>query len=338
MSKMTDNLIDMNSAHINLSMLRVLAAVADTGSFSLAADRLGLTQSAVSHAVRGLEQAAGLQLLLRGRRGITTTAAGDAALAAARTALAAVDDIARLGQAPVEGVVRLALVASASVRIAPAVLTRARAWPALNLRLLVGTDAEVSAWVANGVADLGLAFGDEQGEVVLDDRFYAIATRQGGSVPASPGDFAGLPFIMPASGCEPMIRRILGTAGVAPDVVLTAHDTATLFALVGAGHGVALVPGLCFPAGWEATIARRDLGPEADQPLRLIGATGSAAGAVVAGLIRQAASEAAVSLAARPGPEGSPLRSPLRDRPISAGIPATSSSVQRPRGRRTTAR
>ncbi|MFX4370072.1 LysR substrate-binding domain-containing protein, partial [Acinetobacter baumannii] len=77
--------------------------------------------------------------------------------------------------------------------------------------------------------------------------------------------------IMPASGCEPMIRRILGTAGVAPDVVLTAHDTSTLFALVGAGHGVALVPGLCFPAGWEATIARRDLGAEADQPLRLIG-------------------------------------------------------------------
>lgn len=305
MSKMTDNLVNMNSAHINLSMLRVLVAVVETGSFSLAAARLGLTQSAVSHAVRGLEQAAGTPLLLRARRGIEVTAAGAEALAAARRALAAVDDIARLGQAPVEGVVRLALVASASARIAPAVLTRARAWPGLAIRLLVGTDAEVADWVANGAADLGLAFDSDTGEAVLDDRFHAIAARQGGPCPAAPTDFAGRPFIMPASGCEAMIRRILAGAGVTPEVVLTAHDTATLFALVGAGHGVSLVPGLCFPAGWEATITRHGLGPEADEPLRLIGDTAGAATGVVARLIRQAAAEAAVSLPSRPIRQGS---------------------------------
>ena len=338
MSKMTDTLFSMNLAHINLSMLRVLVAVAETGSFSLAADRLGLTQSAVSHAVRGLEQASGIQLLLRGRRGIAATAAGELALASARAALAAVDDIARLGRAPVTGTVRLALVGSASVRIAPAVLTQARAWPGLAIRLLVGTDAEVSDWVANGAADLGLAFDSAPGEAVLDDRFHAIAARQGSLRPAKPADFAGLPFIMPASGCEPMIRRILGIAGVEPQVVLTAHDTATLFALVGAGHGVAMVPGLCFPAGWEASIARRDLGPEADQPLRLTGDTAPPAAAVVARLVRQAAAEAAVSLPSRRAPEGSRPRSPLRDRPKSAGIPRNSSSAQMPRGRQTTAR
>lgn len=322
-------------------MLRVLVAVAETGSFSLAADRLGLTQSAVSHAARGLEQAAGAQLLLRGRRGIATTAAGATALAAARTALAAVDDIARLGQAPVEGVVRLALVASASVRIAPAVLARARAWPGLAIRLLVGTDAEVSDWVASDAADLGLTFDTDLGEAVLDDRFHAIAAAFGGPFapgPVGPADFAGLPFIMPASGCEPMIRLILSSAGVIPEVVLTAHDTATLFALVGAGHGVSLVPGLCFPAGWEATISRHGLGPEADQSLRLVGDAGSSAAAVVARLIRQAAAEAAVSLAARPAPEAPRPRSPLRDRPKSAGILPNSSSARMSRDRQTTAR
>jgi len=342
MSKMTDILGWMNSAHINLSMLRVLVAVAETGSFVQAAGRLALTQSAVSHAVRGLEQAAGVALLLRGRRGIEVTAAGRAALASARAALAAVDDIIRLGQAPVAGTVRLALVASASVRIAPAVLTRLRAWPQLALTLLIGTDAEVCDWVAQGAADLGLSFDTQWGgEAVLDDRFHAVAARQGG--PLGPGpvglaDFAGLPFIMPASGCEPMIRRMLAAAGVVPQVVLTAQDTATLFALVGAGHGVSLVPGLCFPAGWEATIARHDLGPEADQPLRLIGDAGPAAAAVVALTIRQAAAEAAVSLPSRRAPEESRPRSPLRDRPQSAGIPRNSPSAGTPRGRQTTAR
>lgn len=338
MSKMTDTLIGMNSAHINLSMLRVLGAVAETGSFSLAADRLGLTQSAVSHAVRGLEQAAGVQLLLRGRRGIATTAAGAAALVSARTALAAVDDIARLGQAPVAGVVRLALVASASVRIAPAVLTRARAWPALAIRLLVGTDAEVSAWVAGGLADLGLTFDSAEGEAVLDDRFHIIAARQDGPGPLVLEDVAGRPFIMPASGCEPMIRRILAGSRVTPDVVLTAHDTATLFALVGAGHGVALVPGLCFPTGWEATIVRSGLGPEADQPLRLIGDTGPAAADVVARLVRQAATEAASSLPSRPAPEAPRPRSRLRDRPKSADTPQSRPNADRLRHRQTTIR
>lgn len=341
MSKMTDILVWMNSAHINLSMLRVLVAVAETGSFVQAAGRLALTQSAVSHAVRGLEQAAGVALLLRGRRGIEVTAAGQAALASARTALAAVDDIIRLGQAPVAGTVRLALVASASIRIAPAVLARLRAWPQLALTLLIGTDAEVCDWVAQGAADLGLSFDTQGGEAVLDDRFHAVAARQGGQLGPGPvglADFAGLPFIMPASGCEPMIRRMLAAAGVVPQVVLTAQDTATLFALVGAGHGVSLVPGLCFPAGWEATIARHDLGREADQPLRLIGDAGPAAAAVVALMIRQAAAEAAVSLPSRRAPEELPPRSPLRDRPQSAGIPRNSPSAGTPRGRRTTAR
>ncbi len=322
-------------------MLRVLVAVAETGSFSAGAERLALTQSAVSHAMRGLEQAAGVTLLLRGRRGIEVTAAGQVALASARAALAAVDDIIRLGQAPVAGTVRLALVASASIRIAPAVLARIRAWPQLALTLLVGTDAEVCDWVAGGAADLGLSFDTPAGEAVLDDRFHAIAARQGGQFGPGPlalTDFAGQPFIMPASGCEPMIRRMLAAAGVVPLVVLTAQDTATLFALVGAGHGVSLVPGLCFPAGWQATIARHDLGPVADQPLRLIGdATGPAA-AVVGRLIRQAAAEAALNLPSRPAPEESRPRSPLRDRPKSAGIPRNSPSAGKPRDRRTTAR
>lgn len=49
--------------------LRVLVAVADTGGFSAAAGTLGMTQSAVSHSVRGSERKIGAVLFERGRAG-----------------------------------------------------------------------------------------------------------------------------------------------------------------------------------------------------------------------------------------------------------------------------
>lgn len=59
-----------------LSALRAFEAAARTGSFRAAADDLGLTPSAVSHAVRGLEQTLGTTLFLRTGRSIRPTDAG----------------------------------------------------------------------------------------------------------------------------------------------------------------------------------------------------------------------------------------------------------------------
>lgn len=53
--------------------LRVLVAVADSGGFSAAAGTLGLTQSAVSHSVRGSERRIGAVLFERGRTGARRT-------------------------------------------------------------------------------------------------------------------------------------------------------------------------------------------------------------------------------------------------------------------------
>ena len=59
-----------------LSALRAFEAAARTGSFRTAADDLGLTPSAVSHAIRGLEQALSTTLFLRTGRSIRLTEAG----------------------------------------------------------------------------------------------------------------------------------------------------------------------------------------------------------------------------------------------------------------------
>jgi LysR family transcriptional regulator, low CO2-responsive transcriptional regulator len=62
---------------LNLYKLEIFALVVEEGSFSAAASRLLMTQSAVSQHIQGLESALGTRLFHRGRRGVTLTPAGE---------------------------------------------------------------------------------------------------------------------------------------------------------------------------------------------------------------------------------------------------------------------
>ena len=64
----------------DLGELAAFAAVAEERSFTRAAARLGISQSALSHSIRGLEKRLGLQLLARTTRSVSPTAAGTALL------------------------------------------------------------------------------------------------------------------------------------------------------------------------------------------------------------------------------------------------------------------
>src|ERR1700733_16094929 len=64
----------------DLGELAAFAAVAEERSFTRAAARLGISQSALSHSMRGLEKRLGLQLLARTTRSVSPTSAGTALL------------------------------------------------------------------------------------------------------------------------------------------------------------------------------------------------------------------------------------------------------------------
>src|SRR5215468_7779711 len=67
---------DHTKRRLKLRDLDILAALIDTGSMGKAASRLNISQPAVSKAIAELEQALGVQLVDRGRRGITPTPFG----------------------------------------------------------------------------------------------------------------------------------------------------------------------------------------------------------------------------------------------------------------------
>jgi DNA-binding transcriptional LysR family regulator len=143
-----------------LSVLSAFLAVAEERSFTRAAKRLGVSQSALSHAVRGLEEHIGVRLLARTTRSVAPTDAGEQLVASLRPALGdirgALDRISGLRESPV-GRVRLLMSPLASPVLAPKLGQFARDFPDVVLDV---TTHESRVDLVAGGFDAGIHFGE----------------------------------------------------------------------------------------------------------------------------------------------------------------------------------
>ena len=144
-----------------LSVMSAFLAVADERSFTKAAKRLGVTQSALSHAIRGLEEHVGVRLLARTTRSVAPTEAGEQLLAELRPALTgirgALERIGGLRDTP-RGRLRLLVPRLAAMTvIGPKLSQFARNYP--DVVLDVSTDETRLDLVAGGF-DAGVQYGE----------------------------------------------------------------------------------------------------------------------------------------------------------------------------------
>ena len=134
------------------AQLRAFVAVAEALSFSQAAERLGVTPSALSQVVRGLEERAGARLFNRTTRSVSLTAVGRALLDHAQPAMSelrAALEQARRAQARVTGLVRIhCFRRAAALFLAPKVRGFADAYP--DIVLDITSDDAVVDMVAGG--------------------------------------------------------------------------------------------------------------------------------------------------------------------------------------------
>lgn len=239
--------------NVTLVQLRCFAGVVEHGGFTVAADRLRLSQSAVSQAVAGLERALDTALVLRGRDGLVLTAAGEAALVETRAVLAAVE---RLGTCSglagkLSGTLRIGVVQSAAVRLLPAWLRRLRTeHPGITVSLYEGTDPEVTAWIQAGVVEIGITsrthpelaarpvYSDDYLVVVPAD--HELASRA--SLPLAALD--GQRMLLSGGGCETLIQELLTAAASHPEIACLVRDNATLLSMVREGLGLTIMPEL----------------------------------------------------------------------------------------------
>jgi DNA-binding transcriptional LysR family regulator len=145
---------------MQLLLFKVFRDLAETASFSRAAQHNGLTQSAVSQQVKALEKRYGVRLIDRGKKSFSLTPEGRTFLGAAREILAVVDGLdARLRELRevVEGDLRLAAVLSVGLHELPPYTRQfARLYPQVKIRTDYLRSSEVYAAVLAGRAEAGL--------------------------------------------------------------------------------------------------------------------------------------------------------------------------------------
>jgi DNA-binding transcriptional LysR family regulator len=173
----------------DLPALAIFAAVAAECSFRGAARSLGVSVSAVSHAINGLEASLGVRLLARTTRSVAPTEAGRRLLTQLAPALASIDeavDAARASQDHISGAIRLTTPRSAAeMTLTPLAARFVRAHPAVAIEIVV----------EDGFTDIvssGFDAGVRLGESLHQDMVAApLGPPLRAAIVATPGYFEG---------------------------------------------------------------------------------------------------------------------------------------------------
>ena len=171
-------------AALKLEQLKTFAEVVALGSFSAAAEKLQLTQPAVSHQVRHLEQALDVRLIERVGKRSTPTAAGlellDHAKQIEEAVAGALDSMAVHATGDV-GRVRIGTGATACIYLLPPVLRDLKQrLPNLEITVATGNTADVLKAVEENRLDIGLVTMPAPGRAfavtpLLEDAYVAVA-------------------------------------------------------------------------------------------------------------------------------------------------------------------
>ncbi|MEI5102440.1 LysR family transcriptional regulator [Streptomyces sp. PmtG] len=243
--------------------LAALVAVAEAGSITRAAERLGYTVPALSQQLAKLEREAGAALLVRHHRGARLTGAGELLVGHARRVLDEMErarhELARLAGLS-GGRLRIGTFTTAGIHLLPPAFTAfRRAHPDVELTVADYEPPLGVAAVAAGEADLALTHTYEPADLppppasvalepVLVEELVLITAPghvlAGGTGRLPLTGLAGQPLVSMAPG-HPSRRPVeaaLARAGAAPSVRVDTPNYALVCALVSAGLGVAVVP------------------------------------------------------------------------------------------------
>ncbi|WP_243633766.1 LysR family transcriptional regulator [Motiliproteus coralliicola] len=247
--------------NISIKQLRAFIAVAQTGSFTEASDRVHLSQPALSIAIRNLEQAVGGTLLVRSTRVLALTPEGEQFLPVALRLLqdwdGALDDLHNLF-ALKRGLLTVAAMPSFAGHQLPSALAEYRqSYPAVRIRVQDVVAEEAVAMVASGQVEMAVAFeldcsDDLAFEPLYTDNFVAVLPPEHPLLDHSTLNWPQLadsPFLtlQAPSMIRQMVLDIVAEHQLALNIEFESHQLVTIIRMVVCGLGVSVVPSLCIP-------------------------------------------------------------------------------------------
>ena len=231
--------------------LEALVTSVELGSFTRAAEKLGYTQSGLSHMMNSLEKDIGFAVLLRGRSGVQLTPAGQRILPLVRDCLSSTTALEReiaLINSHKEDSVRVAAYESIARHWLPEVIQQfRREHPDVTVDIQMGSVDEVYRWVLEDRVDMCFASRQDYTSLdwtpLRDDELLAILP------PDYPGDetvfpieyFSGQEFLMPSMGFDKDILRVLNEHGVTPLIRTTQVSDSAVISMVEHGLGVSVL-------------------------------------------------------------------------------------------------
>jgi DNA-binding transcriptional LysR family regulator len=244
---------------LNLRDIRALVAVADAGSFTRAAERLHLSQPALTVQIRRLEEAVGARLFDRNSRNVALTPAGRELLPLLQKSLRDMENVLRDARAMGEGAsgaIRIACLPTFAASALPElILALKRDVPRASFQVRDGVASMVNALVRGEEADIGLTGGDVLDPllevlhagvdrlVVVCPKTHALARKRRIGV----SDLVRGPLVLTAQGTS--VRAIVDAAlsnapgiGGALEIACEPTYMMTAVAMVRAGLGVTILP------------------------------------------------------------------------------------------------
>lgn len=242
---------------LNMVQLQVLAAVARLGSVTEAAKELQYSQPSVSHHLSRLEAATGAKLVQRVGRGIRLTPEGQLLANRAIEIVGRVDAATQELAAQVglrSGRVRVAANASSSSTILPATATAlAEAHPGLDLITIDRHPVEALQLLRQGEIDIALIF-RPAGASLPDDEFRLTPVGENSIFLLSlqpddrVADHRDSAWIGGCERCTEELTTVCARDGFTPRIASLSDEIVVVQALVAAGVGVAIQPGLALRA------------------------------------------------------------------------------------------
>ncbi|MEI5907707.1 LysR family transcriptional regulator [Bacillus spongiae] len=238
---------------MTLLQYEIFHAVIDLGSFTKAGDKLGLTQSAISHAIRGLEDEFNLTLIKRGRNGVALTSEGKVIIEFTRQILNLQEkmkqEAGRLNGLEV-GTVRIGTFPSVSAYLLPILIEKFHsAYPHIHLEFYEGGYQELRKMLVENIIDVSFLNRDESEKLdfipLFEDHLYVIFSKShplANEEVVSVKEIANDPFIMPKAGCDFLVKKLLRNNHISPNIFCEISDNQTIIEMVQKNLGVSIVP------------------------------------------------------------------------------------------------
>ena len=253
------------------SRYKAFAAAAETGSLSRAAELLNYSPSGVSQLISALEADLGLSLLIRTRRGVTPSPAGETLLPAIRTLLQQEERIYQLSSelnGLMTGEIHIASYSSVSSHWLPEVIKAFKQdHPNVRINLMEGIRQEILQWLQESRADLAFMSAVEDCRYdwipLKDDPMIAVLPKEH---PYAKADSYPLTqcnqeaFIMPALGKDSDVLEMFSRFDLDPTISYSTLESFAAFAMIENGLGMTITNRL-ITEGFQADVVKIPVDP-----------------------------------------------------------------------------